>query len=507
MDLLTPLPAVADEGRSIAQLVPDPRTNFGQNVRIEPGPVVTPTTEPEVLAAMRRYRGRRIRVLGSLHSWSEAAAPDDIAFDLRHFNEIKSLAAGPNGVAYVEVGAGCTVERLLDYLHVNGRYTLPVYGVIGKQTVAGAISTGTHGSGRSSMSHYVTGISAAVYDEKGNPIVQHWTGGDSLEAARCGLGCTGVILSVRLQVEPDFQIEERSEWFDRLDPLLAEALAYPRTQFYLIPWEWRWYAQLRRPVAPDAARPPGILARVLRVFRFIVVDILLNGTIRFLAATPRRRRYLPWLFQRVVPRLAPPGVRVTDDSRRLLTVRHDLFTHVECEIFVPAANLSAAATLVEWALRCCGGEETPPGTDAVDQRFGADLLAEIDPLRGEHIHDYPITFRRVLRDDTLISMTSGDTEEWYAISLITHRPDLTAFLRLVRLLSKTMARTLGGRPHWGKLCLLQTGEVAALYPRMSQFRAHCASIDPAQTFVNDYARLNVGFKPEDREPLPRDPRA
>ena len=487
--------------------MPDPRTNFGQNVRIEPGLVITPANEADVLAAMRQYRACQIRVLGSLHSWSEAAAPGDVAFDLRHFTQI-DLLADPDGKVYVEAGAGCTVDRVLDYLRANGRYTLPVYGVIGKQTVAGAISTGTHGSGRSSMSHYVAAVKAAVYDKNWEAVIERWTGGDALAAARCGLGCTGVILSVRLQVEPDFQIEERSAWFDRLDPLLAEALAYPRTQFYLMPWTWRWFAQLRRPVTPDAARPPGILARVLRVFRLIVVDILLNGVIRLLAATPRRRRHLPWLFQRVVPKLAPAGMRVTDESRQLLTVRHDLFAHVECELFVPAANLSEAATLVEWALRCCGGENTPPGTDAVVSRFGAALMTEIEPLRGEHVHDYPITFRRVLRDDTLVSMTSGDTAEWYAISLITHRPDLAPFLRLTRLLSKTMARTLGGRPHWGQLCLLQSDEVAALYPRMPDFRAHCASMDPAQTFVNDYARLNVGFKFEDRKPpLPRASRA
>jgi len=475
------------------------RTNFGENVKIEPRTVVTPTTVEDVLACMDRYRTGQIRVVGSLHSWSEAAAPADVALDLRHLNQIELCADAAGSGMFVEVGAGCTVDRLLDYLRANGGFTLPVYGVVGKQTVAGAISTGTHGSGRSSMSHYVVAASVAVYDQKFKAQIRRWHDGDALAAVRCGLGCTGVILSVRLQVEPDFQIEERGEWFDRLDPLLRQTLAYPRSQFYLMPWSWRWYAQLRRAVDPGIARMPGVGARTLRVFRLVVIDVVLNGAIRYLAATPRRRQHLPWLFQRVMPLLAPSGIRVVDESRRLLTMRHDLFVHIECEIFMPAAQLAAAAELVEWTLRCCGGEETPSNTDAVARHFGAAVMVEIDPLRGGYLHDYPITFRRVLRDDTLISMTSGETEEWFAISLVTYQRDLTAFLRLARFLSKTTARTLGGRPHWGKLCLLQTAEVAALYPRMSLFREHCASVDPAQVFVNDFARLNVGFDPAARK--------
>lgn len=473
--------------------------NFGQNVVIDSCTVIVPRTMEDVVACLQEYGDREIRVLGSLHSWSEAALPGDVALDLRHLNQMQLVADPANGGMCVEAGAGCTVERLLDYLHDNGRYTLPVYGIIGKQTIGGAISTSTHGSGRPSMSHYVVAASVAAYDEEFRATIYRWDSGAQLAAVRCGLGCTGVILSVRLRVERDFQIEERGAWFSVLDSLLDEARHYPRTQFYLMPWSWRWYAQFRRPVDAARERTPGILARVLRMFRLGAIDVLLNGAIRYLAATPRRRRRLSWVFETLMPVLAPSGVRVVDESRRLLTMRHDLWTHVECEIFVPAEHVRAAAAFVEWTLRCSSGEKTPPDQEDIVNQFGAAVITAIDDLRGEYLHDYPITFRRVLRDDTLISMTSGATDEWYAISLITYQRDLTPFLRLTRFLAGTMAGTLGARPHWGKICPLLTGELAALYPRLPEFRAFCASVDPAQVFVNDFSRLMLGFDRADRK--------
>ena len=75
----------------------------------------------------------------------------------------------------------------------------------------------------------------------------------------------------------------------------------------------------------------------------------------------------------------------------------------------------------------------------------------------------------------------------YAISLITYQRDLVPFLRMVRFVASTMGRAYRARPHWG-ICPLTTAEVAALYPALHQFRAHCQSVDPAQVFVNDFAR-------------------
>jgi FAD/FMN-containing dehydrogenase len=481
--------------------------NFGRNVAIEPKLLVVPKDRKEVLAVLEQHRGRKIRVIGSLHSWSEAARADDVAVDVRHLAGISLVTGAEHRPAYADIGAGCTVDRALDYLHQRG-YTLPVYGVVGQQTIAGAISTATHGSGRSSMSHYVMAVTLAGYDgASGAPRIFEWTGGDALRAGRCGLGCTGVLLSVRMRVEPECRIEERGQWFDRLDELLAVAEDYPRHQFYLMPWSWKWYAQLRREIADGTARfPSTIVAHALRAFRLVVIDVGLNGAIRAATATPRARRMVPWIFHRVLPLLAPSGVRVIDRSRKLLMMRHDLYAHVECELFVPASHLGHAAAFVEWVLACCGGEARPLPEHLAADDFGCDVTHDIDSLRGLYLHDYPLTCRRVLRDDTLISMTSGDEEKmWYAISLITYQRELAPFLRMARFLAVTMAHAYRARPHWGKICPLNGDELSALYPGLRRFRAQCESVDPSHTFVNDFAGQALGFEQSHRKELREEP--
>jgi FAD/FMN-containing dehydrogenase len=167
-------------------------------------------------------------------------------------------------------------------------------------------------------------------------------------------------------------------------------------------------------------------------------------------------------------------------------MRHDLYAHVEMELFVRAGDITRAVAFVEWTLRWCGGEAPPvPASLAED---GIDVSDELAALRGRYVHDHAITVRRVLRDDTLISMTAGTDNAWYAISLITYQQDPTTFLEVCRFLARTMATAYRARPHWGKVCPLDGHEIAALYSSLPQFRACCRQVDPAGVFVNGFAK-------------------
>jgi FAD/FMN-containing dehydrogenase len=406
-----------------------------------------------------------------------------------------ALEIQDDGGRYVEVGAGCSVDRVLEYLASHGGYTLPVYGIIGKQTIAGAISTATHGSGRASLSHYVTAVVVAAYDGGGEPTIYEWNGGEELRAARCGLGCTGILLSVRVRVEPDYLIEETTRWFDHLDDVLECSRDYPRQQFYLVPWSWKWLAQLRRPLVEGPGVARSAMAGFHRVVRLVVADVFLNGAVRLLSGPLRWRSGIRWFNRRMLPVVTRFGGRVVDRSRYLLQMRHDLYRHVEMELFVPARHIRHAAAFVEWLLRWCGGESPRLPEVLRDDDFGCDVSADIHALKGCYVHDYLVTFRRVLGDDTLISMSSGDAADtWYAISLLSYQRDLGPYSKVARFMAAAMAAAYGARPHWGKICPLTTGEIAALYPELPRFRARCASVDANQVFVNDFARQKLGFQ-------------
>lgn len=469
------------------------QVNFGGNVRFKPAVLLTPPDRNAVLDCLERCRGREIRAIGSGHSWSGAASGADVLLDLRRIDSIALRVE--EGSAYADIEAGCTVDAALDYLHANGGYTLPTYGIIGKQTIAGAISTGTHGSGRASLSNYVSAVSVAGYDEAtGKARIFTFDGGDELRAARCAVGSMGIVLSVRMRVEPEFLIQEQTALYEGIDEILEREPLYTRTQFYLIPWSWKWFAQLRRPLVNDSGAVVSCSAKIRRIVQPVLIDFALHGAIRFFAVA-RWWSAIRWLYTRTFATITNVSVPVTDDARRIVMMHHDLWRHVEMELFVPARHVIHAAAFVEWALRTCGDQESHP-LPAILERdaFGGEPLAALAPLKGRYVHDYLITFRRVLRDDALISMTSGeDHEVWYAISLITYQRDLGPFKQMARVVAAAMASAYGARPHWGKICPLDADEIASLYPALPRFREICALFDPEHNFVNDFGRLTLGF--------------
>ena len=115
---------------------------------LKPSSAYTPADELEVLQILNKHRGQRIRAVGSLHSWSDAILGEDVLLDLRRLHDVQVQPDGDQFVA--TVGAGCQIKRLLKELAHDGA-TLHSHGLITEQTIAGAISTGTHGSGRHSI--------------------------------------------------------------------------------------------------------------------------------------------------------------------------------------------------------------------------------------------------------------------------------------------------------------------------------------------------------------------
>src|SRR5438045_3141251 len=218
-------------------------TNFGGNVAFTPARFYAPRSEAEVVEILARHRGEKIRCIGSLHSWSRVAATAGITLDLRHLDAVAVTTLGPD--ARVHVGAGCTLGRLVAELRAAG-LALPTLGAILKQTIAGATSTGTHGSGSHSLSHFIEEVRVAAFDpDTGSPGIISLKG-DELPAARCALGSLGVIVELVLRAEPAYELEERMEKIASLDEVTAGAADWPLQQFVLLPWSWHYLVYRRR---------------------------------------------------------------------------------------------------------------------------------------------------------------------------------------------------------------------------------------------------------------------
>ncbi|MFO1066621.1 MAG: D-arabinono-1,4-lactone oxidase [Pirellulales bacterium] len=458
--------------------------NFGKNVAFQAAVLEQPRSEAEVLEVLDRHAGRKIRVVGRLHSWSECPRGEDVVIDLQYLNQVKTQKI--DGRIWAEIGAGCQIKRVLSELAYQADSTLPSLGLITEQSIAGAMATGTHGSGKHSLSHYADEIRIATYDaESGKPVIRTVRDGAELEAARCSLGCLGVIVSVGLWARPCYRVEEFFERYASLDETLEQEIRHPLQQFYYIPWSWDFYAQHR--FETESAR--SALAALYRLYFFLTFDLGLHLALIPMVRWFRLKSFTKFFFRKLLPWTVVKRWRVRDWSSDQLIMEHELFTHIEIEIFVKRSRMKQTLELVRDLIRLFDGssaEFSDEITRLIDDKDVSDRLRECS---GRYTHHYPICIRRILPDATLVSPASGGEEDWFAVSFISlERPqDRSGFLLFAERMAELSAKLFDARPHWGKVCPLSGEVIERLYPRLAEFRQISGQFDPRGRFRNAWA--------------------
>lgn len=468
-------------------------TNFGGNqgwyARYS-----APASEAEVLEILSRHPGVTIRAIGSGHSWSNVAANSDIALDMSELDSVTSFKK--NGVDLVRVGAGCRLQDLLDRLHAATDRTLPTLGAIKKQTISGAISTATHGSGRQTLSHFVAGVRAVVFDEAtGDPTIREFTEGPELLAARCGLGCVGIILSVDLVTVPKYKIVETIRAYRSVEEIIPVFADNPLTNFALSPYGWIFSVFERKPVED---REPSLVswihARFWRLYCLVYLDVVFHlSVILSLKAGP----WAIMAFHKYAPHTLLKGCHRIDDAEQVLTTHHDLFRHEEMELFVSESDLSRTIDYLRACVESFAGVETVLPAGFLDALKEAGLDKVLAEQRGRYVHHYPLFVRRVLPDDTLISMTAAASEPMYSISIFTYeRPGKRGpYYEFCSFLAHSLRKLVNARLHWGKYFPFEHADIASHYPRLEEFRAVCRAHDRNGVLRNGYTARVLNLPP------------
>ncbi len=465
--------------------------NFGRNLRFRPRHCYRPRNEGEILTILQQYRQGKVRVVGSRHAWSDGIETTDVAIDLQHFQQVQihQREAGNYQNAYVIIGAGCKIKTILAKLNAQG-FTLPAIGLIAEQTIAGAIATGTHGSGNHSLSHYVQSVRIACFESTGQTAqIQTIVGGPALLAARCALGCLGIITEVILPCVPQYWVQEKATSVATIEQALALESRSPLQQFYLMPHLWQYVVQERSMLT--LPKPRG-LPWLYRLYWLINLDFGLHLLILLFANMLRRRALVHWLFRSLIPRMVWPNWLVVDRSDRQLIMKHELFRHFELEVFVPRSRVIAASHLITDILQLADNPHhaLSEQTELYLTRNG--LYENAQVLRGRFTAHYPICFRRVLPDETLISMTTGANEDWYAISFITYVQPRDDFQAVAEFLARSLFVLFQARIHWGKWFPLGKQEVAQQYRRLEEFWAIRDRCDPNGVFRNRFIEDKLG---------------
>ncbi len=393
--------------------------------------------------------GLRVKTVGTGHSFTAIAATDGLLVRPDLLTGIRRI---DRSAMTVTVESGTPLKRLNEALAREG-LSLTNMGDIMEQTVAGAISTGTHGTGRESASiaaqirelELVTAdgrvMSCSV---KENPEV--------FAAARVGLGALGVVSAVTFAVEPLFLLTAREEpmTFDRVtaefDALYAENEHY---EFYWFPHTGNCNTKRNNRSAGPAA-PPG------RLSGWFEDEFLSNGVFQVANS-----------FGRALPAAVPVIAKV---SSRALSAR--TYTDIPYKVFTSPRRVRFVE--MEYAV---------PREAAVTALRELKAMVDRSPLRVS----FPVEVRTAPADDITLSTASGRDTAYIAVHMYRGTPYRAYFTAAERILTAH-----GGRPHWGKVHTRDAAYLAEVYPRFGEFTALRDRLDPDRTFGNPYLRRVLG---------------
>jgi FAD/FMN-containing dehydrogenase len=242
----------------------DEFVNWSGSLRFTPRSQVWPANDDAVCAYVRdaAARSRKIRVAGSGHSSAPLVETPDILMSMRDY---RGLIDYDLASSRATVGAGTVLHILGQILHGVG-LSMQNLGDVDTQTIAGVISTGTHGSGRKlqNISATLVGVRAIT----GSAEIVEWSVEkvpDLINAARVSMGLLGIFTAVRLQLEPKYRLRRR-EYCARTEDCLAHldelADAHRNFDFYWYPR--RDEVKLRTLNPPEAPIPDLPYARCIQ---------------------------------------------------------------------------------------------------------------------------------------------------------------------------------------------------------------------------------------------------
>jgi len=443
--------------------------NWSQTVKFTPNRYCEPTTEQRVIDIVKEASASQpkthVRAVGARHSFSQLVATPDTLMSLE---KLKTPAPTFNGYR-ATVPAGMSLKDVIQTLKQhNPSLGLKNLGSIKAQSIAGAIATGTHGTGVTlgSLSTQVVGV--CLIDGQGNArTYTDASPGDYLSAARVSLGALGVVTEVTLDCADCYTLHFTA-YLCSFDDMLANLDDLVQNNERILFW-WLLFApgsKLRHKVIVMTKNRSGTAQGVLHDAEDLGHPDVLGQGLKWLE--PNDAKLKP-LLTPLVASWSGSGFRrflhFTGDYDKVLATSipaWPLIFHRECEYAIPA-------------------DSGKPWTTTV-----AALKAFKTVIDEGDLSFLPVEIRFVAKDDVLLSPAYNRDVCYIGASSFTSHATLPAdnapeiFTRF-----EPIMREHGGVPHWGKIFSLTRDDVKALYPaRYDRFIAVRNELDPDRVFSN-----------------------
>lgn len=426
--------------------------NWSSSVKSTPREILQPTGLEDLVRLVKNAarEGRHIRVVGAGHSFTPLAQSADILLSLDRMQGIESVDTASNQVT---IWGGSRLRRLGNDLLARG-LAQENLGDIDTQSIAGAISTGTHGTGITfgTIATQVSGLTlvTASGDILECSAEQH---PEIFKAAQTSFGTLGIIVKVVLQAVPARRLhyvvrrEPLSQVFAHLERYREENAHF---EFYWFPHtEW---AQTKCMNLTDEPATSGNLLSTLN-------KIVLENWVY--AGLSEACRLVPPLCQTIsnISVAALATVSETNYSHRLFATPR-MVKFQEMEYNLPLEHFQTVLEQVK---------------------------ASIQEHRT-HVH-FPVECRFVKGDDIWLSPAFQRDSAYIAVHMYKGMP-YTAYFRQC----EAIYQNYQGRPHWGKIHTLDHRTLAQRYPRWRDFLRTREQLDPQGLFLNDYLHTMLGIE-------------
>lgn len=425
-------------------------SNWGGNLRFRPDQLLKPANSQEIMSIVKDAitTGKKIRTIGSGHSWTGLIATDQILVSLDNYKGILRTD-DPNSVI---VKSGTKIKELGELLAAN-QLGLENLGDIDVQSIAGAISTGTHGTGINFGSIATQIVEMKIINGHGDEVTCSDTINPHIfKAAQVSLGALGIITEMKFRCLPAYKLyyqakkENLHEVMQKLERTNSENRNF---EFYWFP-----YSNIVQTKYSNATDKEVIEPGFGNFINDIVIE---NGLLKVVSEIVK-------IFPSLAPAVSKLSAKAVSDSTRLnwshkvyATTRMVKFSEMEYNIPITCFK---------------------------------DVVLEVAELveRKRFKTNFPTENRFVQADDIYLSPAYNRTSAYIAAHVYKGMEYKAYFDAL-----ESVFINNNGRPHWGKMHTRKHDYLSNVYPRWNDFLSIREMMDPKCIFINDHLKDLLGI--------------
>jgi len=427
--------------------------NWAGNIKWNPTEVSYPRSQEEIqnLVLRAANNGNKIRLIGTGHSFSPLCQTNQIMMSLDNY---QGLISTDKKLCQATVRAGTKLNVLGDLLFAEGM-AMENLGDIDVQSIAGTISTGTHGTGKSFGTISTQVLAITFINGKGEIIsCSRSKKSELFSAAQVSLGVLGVITEITLQCISHYKLELHTQKENLQSVLinLNERNENNRNfEFYWFPYTTTALTKTSNVVLDSDIDK-------MNLFNYWSEYFIENYSFKLLCECAR---LFPSTNQRISKICAAsiPSVKKVMYSHKIYATKR-LVKFTEMEYNIPADAYSNA-----WA----------------------DVQKLINS--GKYNIHFPIENRWVKGDDIMMSPAHGRDSAYIACHVYQNKDNGPYFKAL-----EDIFKAYDGRPHWGKMNTLNTSDIVNRYPLFSEFMKHRKDHDPDGLFASPYIERLLGLE-------------